>query len=163
MVPKKNEKKVSPSTDEKVEKSPDYEVLFLRVTADFQNYKKRVEKERIQWYEDAQIDVLGKMLAILDDLDRAVDSYKKQDGDGKNVSDGVLKGLELVQKNAHKIFKDLGVEEIDCSGQFSPDLHEALLEVDSKEHASGDIVDVINKGYALRSRVVRHAKVSVAK
>jgi molecular chaperone GrpE len=63
----------------------------------------------------------------------------------------------------YKIFKDLGVEEIDCTGEFDPELHEALVEVDSKEHKSGEIVDVLTRGYTYNSHILRHAKVSVAK
>lgn len=138
-----------------------YEELYKRAMADFQNYKRRVEQERASWMFDAQIEVLVPILSVADDIDRAVEACEKQkDSEEKKA---ILDGLKIVQKNIEKTFKDLGVETIDCSGKFDPEFHEALLQVDSKEHESGDIVDVMNKGYKLNSKVLRHAKVSVAK
>jgi len=138
----------------------DYQDLYLRSVADFQNYKRRVEEERAAWISHAQIEVLKPLLHLIDDIDRAVDSCKKQEEADK---ESILSGLELIKKNLDKTFKDLGVSEIDCSGKFDPNFHEALIEVDSPDHTSGDIVDVVNKGYMFKDKVVRHAKVSVAK
>lgn len=139
----------------------DFQDLYVRTLADFQNYKKRVEKERSTWMFQAQIDILQPLLTVMDDLDRAVISCHKHEECEEQK--GVLAGLELIKKNVEKTFKDLGVKEVDCSGQFNPDLHEALLEVESPDHTSGDIVEVVNKGYEYKSEVIRHAKVSVAK
>jgi len=129
---------------------PDYQKLYMRAAADFQNYKRRVEQQRSSWMQQAQGDVLLPLLSILDDIERALELE-------------TLAGLELIQKNITKIFKDLGVKEIDCSGQFDPELHEALMQAESADHKSGDIVQVMNKGYTFHDEVLRHAKVSVAK
>lgn len=151
MVFRKNKKK----------EKTNYQDLYTRVSADFQNYKRRIEKERLSWILQSQIEIVRPLLSLIDDLDRAVDSCRKQEEDASKES--ILAGLGLIQKNVDKTFKDLGVSEIDCTGQFNPDLHEALLEVDSSDHASGEIVEVINKGYMFKDQVMRHAKVSVAK
>ena len=74
-----------------------------------------------------------------------------------------LKGLKIIQKKISKSLKVLGIEEIDCSAEFNPRFHEALMQVDSSEHKSGQIVSVLNKGYLFKGEVLRHAKVSVAK
>lgn len=139
----------------------DYKDLYVRVMADFKNYKRRVEKERSDWVYDAQAEVLNSLLFIVDDLERAIESCKKQKESEEQKA--TIDGLELIEKNVKKALKDLGVKPIDCSGKFDPDFHEALVQVDSKDHKSGDIVDVINKGYVFNSKVLKHAKVSVAK
>jgi Molecular chaperone GrpE (heat shock protein) len=137
------------------ETSPDKE-LYVRLLADFQNYKRRIEKERMGWMVDAQIDVLRPLVGIMDDMSRAVTACTGNEG------------LVLLQKSIEKSFKDLGVVEIDCSGKFNPEFHEALIEVESPGHTAGDIVEVHGKGYVFQpteqvSYVLRHAKVSVAK
>ena len=157
-----------------LDESNEYKDLYMRSMADFQNYKRRVEKERSMWVRDANADVIKRFLSVVDDIDRAVKSC--QDAGKTNLQvdliHSILAGLELVQKNLKKAFGDFKVAEIDCSGQFSPDLHEALIEVDSPDHTSGEIVDVMNKGYVMTIGssdveddyfVLRHAKVSVAK
>ncbi|MBU1007787.1 nucleotide exchange factor GrpE [Candidatus Dependentiae bacterium] len=138
----------------------DYEDLYTRVSADFQNYKRRVEKERASWIAQAKSDVIRPLLMVMDDLERATESCRKQKSvDGASV----LAGLELVSKNVAKTFSDLGVEEIDCSSTFDPALHEALVQVESEDHETGEIVEVVVKGYLFQGQVLRHAKVSVAK
>lgn len=128
----------------------DYKDLFTRVSADFQNFKRRVEKERSLWTDEAQAFVLKNLVGIMDDLDRAVQK--------ENVP-----GLELIQKSVEKKFKDLGVEKVDCSGKFDPEFHDALVQVESPSHKTGEIVEVLSNGYAYKSIVLLHAKVSVAK
>jgi molecular chaperone GrpE len=151
---------MSKKNAEKVEtgnKEPDYKDLYMRTVADFQNYKRRIEQERMGWMRAAQGETVNSLLPIIDDLNRAI-SFCDKKSDSK-----VLEGLELMRKNIDKTFYDLGVTEIDCSGEFNPDFHEALVQVDSKDHKSGEIVEVISKGYTLNDYVLRHAKVSVAK
>lgn len=139
----------------------DYKDLYTRVSADFQNYKRRVEKERAEWMRGAQGDVILPLLSVLDDLERGIEACRTQEETKEQQE--VCAGLELVYKNVSKTFNDFEIEEIACSGAFNPELHEALVQVESAEHESGEIVDVITKGYMFHSQVLRHAKVSVAK
>ena len=132
--------------------------LYLRVLADFQNYKRRIAKERMDWMRNAKMSVLKPMLTVLDDIDRAIEACASR---GEEAD--ILAGLELTKKNIEKTFKDLGVTPIDSSGQFDPELHEALLHVESADHTSGEIVAVMSKGYLFDGQGVRHAQVSVAK
>lgn len=141
--------------------SVDYKDLYLRTTADFQNYKRRVEKERALWIQEAQAETLKPLLSIVDDLERAIHACKHHKED-KTQKDW-LEGLQLIYKNVTKIFVDLGVKEINCFGMFDPALHEALMQVDSTDHKQGEIVKILNKGYTFHDNVLRHAKVSVAK
>jgi molecular chaperone GrpE len=138
----------------------DYKDQFLRTTADLNNFKRRVEKERSEWMTAAQSMVIEKLLPIVDDLDRALVIAQK------NVTaDSVtwLDGIKLIQKNLLKTLSDLGVQEVDASGAFNPEFHEALASVESSEKASGDIVEVFFKGYSFKGKVIKHAQVSVAK
>jgi len=134
---------------------------LLRVNADFQNFKRRVETERADWIQMAQSGVLEKFLPIMDDLDRAITASEKEENEHEN--NAWLEGFKLIQKNLNKTFSDLGVKEIDCSSDFNPEFHEALMSVDSEDHKSGQIIQVLDKGYMLKDKVLRHAKVSVAK
>ena len=147
--------------EETTQQEESYKEQFMRVQADFQNYKRRTEKERMQWITQAQVRVLETMLPLVDELDLALESSKQYE-----ISDDMQKwldGFSLMQKNLHKRLVDLGVKEIDCSGAFDPQYHEALMHVDSQDHESGAIVQVLSKGYLLGDTVLRHAKVSVAK
>ena len=139
----------------------DLKEQLLRVNADFQNFKRRVEKEKTEWFELAQAGVLKSFLPVLDDFDRAMQSFEKiEDSKEKKAW---MKGFDLLCKNFKKVFHDLGVEKIACDADFNPDYHEALMQVESKEHTSGHIVEVLNKGYTFKGKVLRPAKVSVAK
>ena len=130
---------------------------LVRVNADFINFKKRVTKERAEWEDFAQINILQSFLPLIDDLERALQNSEQEKGSL------LFDGLNIILKNVKKTFNKLDVKEIDCSDDFNPDLHEALMQVDSKEHKGGQIVLVLNKGYTFKDKVIRHARVSVAK
>jgi molecular chaperone GrpE len=134
---------------------------LLRVSADFQNYQKRIEKEKSEWITLGQAKIIEKFLPFADDLQRAIQSSKTEQLDEKQVK--WLEGFELIQKNLAKVYSDLGVKEVDCSNGFDPEVHEALMHVDSPDHKSGQIVAVLAKGYIFKDKVLRPARVSVAK
>lgn len=133
---------------------------LVRISADFANYKRRVEKDRTSWITTSKISVIETFLPIIDELDLAISQSEKQE-----LSDDMQQwfdGFVLVKKNLQKRLHDLGVEQIDCSGSFDPAFHEALLQVSSDDKESGQIVAVLTPGYKLGDTVIRHAKVSVA-
>jgi len=132
---------------------------LLRVTADFQNYRSRVEKERMHSIQLGQVAVLGKLLSIVDDVDRAIDEAKKQ-----GIADlQWLAGFELIAKSLYQLLADYKVVPVEQMKIFDPELHEALTHIDSPDHESGAIVDVLQKGFMVGDRVLRPAKVTVAK
>ncbi|MBT4594319.1 nucleotide exchange factor GrpE [bacterium] len=144
---------------EVVEKKPEScEEQVLRISADFQNFRRRVEREKAEWADIAQCSVVKKFLTFVDDIDRAISA-----SDGLATESEWLEGFRIINKKLWKTLDDMGVKEIDCSGRFSPHFHEALVQVPAAEKASGDIVEVVEKGYTLHDTVLRHAKVSVAK
>lgn len=134
---------------------------LVRLGADFQNFKKRTEKDRQNWSFAIEADLFEGLLAIVDDFDRALAEAQKE-----GVSDSLaqwLAGFELIHKALYDYLKNKKVVPIDQVKTFDPELHEALVQVDSKEHESGEIVQVLQKGFLLNSKVLRPAKVSVAK
>lgn len=133
---------------------------LLRTNADFDNFKKRVTKERAEWEELARANIIEEFLPVFDDLERAIISIKKETENTKIAS---IDGLDLIYKNLNKVLDNLGVKEIDCAGNFDPELHEALMQVEHDGFKHGQITQVLAKGYTFNNKVIRHAKVSVAK
>jgi molecular chaperone GrpE len=126
----------------------------LRTAADFENYKKRAEKERSVWVTSAQSSIFSDLLSIVDDFDRAFAQAKE---------DQSIVGFALIHKEFHKFLDKHGISEIKDATQFDPNLHEAIMNVESADHQSGTIVQVLQKGYMFKGQVLRPAKVSVAK
>lgn len=155
----------------------------LRTTADYENFKKRSEKERLMWISNAQSSVLLDLISIVDDFDRAfasvsshpqpplLQSYGGQAEEQRvpgrrSLGEGGSKdraGFELIYKSLQKILQKYGVQEIKDVAQFDPVKHEAIMQVESADHKQGDIVQVLEKGYTFKGEVLRPAKVSVAK
>lgn len=133
---------------------------YEHVFADWQNYKRRIEKEQATWIRSAQAEMLNKLLVIVDDFDRALQEHQKRGHTGE--LDAWLKGFELIGKSLYKFLHDAGVTEIQEVHSFDPTLHEAIAQVKSDTHASGDIVDVLQKGFMFKGQVLRPAKVTVA-
>ena len=136
----------------------DYKNLYLRVNADLQNLKKRADRERSELRLMVQAEIIGKFLPVMDDLERALQAAHTQ-----GAPPAWLEGFALILKNYKKQLADVGVEEIPAQATFDPELHEALVHVESSDHQAGTIVQVLEKGYTLKGRVVRYARVSVAK
>jgi molecular chaperone GrpE len=133
---------------------------FLRLNADFENYKKRIVKEKATWITDCQANILSDLLPIVDDFDRAFLGYKK--GENKDI-DKWLEGFELIYKSFYKFLDKYEIKEITDFSIFNPEYHEAIAQVESEKHKSGDIVSVLQKGFILKDRVLRPARVTVAK
>ena len=148
------------TTQEPTVTEPNYKELFLRTSADLQNFQRRVDRERLESAQLMQTDILQKFLPFCQDLDRAIEVSTKT---ANPQAAEILEGFKLIAKNLHKTMKDLGIQEINATGQFNPELHEALMTVESAEHKSGDIVQVLSKGYTFKGKVLIHARVSVAK
>lgn len=132
---------------------------LLRKMAEFDNYKRRTDKEFIENIQSASKELIEELLPVIDDFQRAVNhelSEKK-----KSV---LLDGVQLVYKNLMNILTKRGLMEMDAIGtEFNPDEHEALMQVDSDKFESGIVVDVHQKGYKLNEKVLRHAQVLVSK
>ncbi|GAB6169633.1 nucleotide exchange factor GrpE [Clostridium carnis] len=127
---------------------------LLRLTAEYENYRKRTAKEKEGIYTDACTDVLKEMLPVLDNLERAL----LADG---NIDD-VKKGIEMTIKGVSGSFEKLGVEEIEASGEFDPNLHQAVMHIEDESLGANAIAEVFQKGYKRGDKVIRYTVVKVA-
>lgn len=133
-----------------------YERL-LRVTAEFDNYRKRTERERRELIEQAAGDLLGDLLPVVDDLERAL-AAETQDGDAYR------RGVEIIHKQLLDLMARRGVAPIDAVGaDFDPALHQAVVHEPSDDHRDGEVVEELRRGYTLRKRLLRPSMVKVAK
>lgn len=131
------------------------------IAADFENFKKRVERDRVMWTHSAQAEVLRDLLPVVDDFDRAFGEYEKNGNDAQRQA--WIAGFDLIRKALTKFLQTNGVTAMDQVQLFDPELHEAIAQVASPVHESGAIVDVVQKGYMLNGQVLRVARVTVAK
>ncbi len=139
-------------------KANEYLEGWQRTRADFSNYKKRVERDQAQVYQNAAASVILKFLEILDDLERALKN-RPQQGDGAAWADGI----ELIYRKLSAILEAEGVTPIQAEGQFfDPLYHEAVVREENSGLESGQIIEVIKQGYRLGDRVLRPAQVRVA-
>ena len=127
--------------------------MAIRIQADFDNYRKRAQKENEEFKKFAIESFIAEMLDIVDDLERALSHADK----GSDLAVGV----NAVRNNLIKILRSKGLEEIDTNGKFDPNVHEAFCIQPGEE--DGDIVEVFQKGYRIGDRVLRYAKVKVTK
>lgn len=139
---------------------------LLRQAAEFQNYRRRIEKERAEWVRRGQIQVIEPILNVLDDFGRSLDAsqqVEQQEASGPAYQ-ALREGVELVYQNLSETLKRLGVEPIDAVGQpFDEQLHEAMLQMPAPEGTPpGVVLQEIQRGYRLGDRVLRHSKVIVA-
>lgn len=137
-----------------------YKDLFLRVSADLQNYQRRIEKQKLEWTMVAQESIILKLIPVIEDLNRALSTSVVTD---QPAVIQWLDGLEVIQKNLKKTLHELGIEEIVATGDFNPELHEAIAQIDSPEHKTGQIVNVVCNGYKFKDKVIKYAQVVVAK
>jgi molecular chaperone GrpE len=134
---------------------------YFHLSADFQNYRRRIEKEREQWTFKAQERLLLGVLDIADDVERALQEEHKMADRHPEIKAWVA-GLDMIAKSLQKFLEQAGVHEIKHMTEFDPNLHEALVQVTDVAVPAGNIVAVIQKGYMYKGAVLRPAKVSVA-
>ena len=150
-LPKQQWTKLKSEVEEQKEK-------FLRLMAEFENYKKRTTKERMELFRTAGQDVIQSLLPVMDDFDRAIHEISKtQDQDNE-----LLTGVELIRNKFKSTLNSKGLEEIDVQigDVFSADNHEAITQIPApSDDLKGKIVDVIEKGYKLGDKVIRFPKV----
>ncbi len=129
--------------------------LLARTAAEFDNFKKRTERERLGIAEFAKADVAKKLLPIIDNIDRAAAC--------EAGSDDYIKGIELIVKQFGSMVQTLGLVELAAVGDsFDPNFHEAVMHIEDEEYGENTIVEVLQKGYKLGDTVIRAAMVKVA-
>ena len=128
---------------------------YLRTLAEYDNFRKRSQREKDAIYGDATIDAVKKLLPVLDNFERAL-NYDSKDKKKK-------KGISLIQNILVEVFDNLGVKEIPAMDQqFDPNLHEAVMHIDNPAYEENIVTDVYRKGYMIGDKVIRHTMVVVA-
>ena len=141
-------------TDAEPEKE-ESDARYLRLMADFQNYKKRVEKEKKDLYSYANEKIIIELLSVLDNFERALE----QETEG----DGFKEGMEMIFKQLGDVLEKSGLAEIAALGEyFDPNFHNAVMTEDTEEYESGKVSGVMQKGYTLNGKVIRPSMVKVA-
>ncbi|MTI66616.1 MAG: nucleotide exchange factor GrpE [Firmicutes bacterium] len=132
---------------------------YARLQADFDNFKRRVKKEKESIYSYANQELMTEFVTVIDNFERAFTTVSKED---KEKS--FYEGMEMVYKQMMDILKKKGLEEIEALGkEFDPNLHQAVLHEESDEYEEDIVSDVLQKGYKLKDRVVRPSMVKVSK
>ena len=150
---KKKDKKLEALEKQKTE----LEDRVMRQMAEFENYRKRTEKEKAQMFEMGAKSVIEKMLPVVDNFERGLASIS-EDQRGP-----VYEGMSMIYKQLMDEMDKLGVKPIEALGQeFNPDLHNAVMQVESEEFEEGIVAQELQKGYTYRDTVVRHSMVAVA-
>ncbi len=131
---------------------------YLRLSAEFDNYRRRVSREKLELIETASESVIKSLLPIVDDFERAVKALEES-----KDADAAKEGTNLIYKKLMELLKSRGVSEIEAVGKdLDTDLHEAVAQIPaSEEKLKGKIVDCVQKGYKLGDKVIRFAKVVV--
>jgi molecular chaperone GrpE len=136
----------------------DYYDRLLRKSAEFDNYRKRVERERREQGDQAVSNLLQEILTVVDDFDRALTV------DAGDSGAAYRKGVELIHAKLYDLLKKYGVRPIDAVGaDFDPNLHQAVVQEESSEHRDGEVIEELRKGYMIGDRLLRPAMVKVAK
>ncbi len=129
---------------------------FVRLTAEYDNYRKRTTKEKDNIYQDAKADTIKEFLAVYDNLERAVAAEGGEDSPHK-------KGLEMIFHQYQEILKKLGVTEIEAKGRpFDPEKMEAVMHIDDESFGENEVAQVFQAGFEINGKVIRHAIVQVA-
>jgi molecular chaperone GrpE len=136
----------------------DYKDRWLRKGAEFDNYRKRIERERREQADQSVVDLLEELLLVVDDFDRAL-TVDAGEGGG-----AYRKGVELIHGKLHDLLRKQGLKPIDAVGaDFDPNIHQAVMHEESPEHREGEVIGELRKGYMLKDRLLRPAMVKVAK
>ena len=151
----KTPEKIIEELEEKIKKQED---RYLRLVAEFDNYKKRNARLYDSMVQSAREGMMSPLLEVVDNFERALES--SEDSDIKSFK----KGTRLIYEQLNELLRKEGVEPIEAVGaEFNPNLHEAMMQVESDEYPEGIIVGEVIRGYKLRDKVIRFSKVTVSK
>ena len=147
-------KKKKDKKDEEIENLTD---RLKRQMAEFENFRKRTEKENGQMFDMGARTIVEKILPVIDNFERGLASVPEE-----NQDDPFVSGMQMVYKQLMTELEAAGVKAIECAGEeFNPDFHNAVMQVESEELESGTIAQELQKGYMYKDSVVRHSMVSV--
>ncbi len=144
--------------EELEEKNQEINDKYLRLYSEFDNYRKRTQKERLDLLKNASQETISDLLPVLDDFDRAIQAFSTNQN-----SEESLKGIELIYNKLFNLLTQKGLEPMNALGKdFDTDFHEAITNIPApSEDQKGKVLDVIQKGYLLNGKIIRFAKVVV--
>ena len=158
---KKSEKKLFGKKNKKDKKDEKVEELTDRLTrqmAEFDNFRKRTDKEKSQMYEVGAKDIIEKILPVVDNFERGLDAVKEEEKD-----DPFVQGMEKVYKHLMTTLEEIEVKPIEAVGkEFDPNLHNAVMHVEDENFGENIVAEEFQKGYTYRDSIVRHSMVKVA-
>ncbi len=158
------EQKLEVELEEAQAEAQKYKDEYLRAYADFENSKKRLEKEKANAVLYANEAFAKDMLSVIDSIENAITSTEQIDtSDCSDAIDKFKEGLTLTLEQTLSVLKKHGVEEVAHEGVFDPNFHQVLMQIESDEHKKDEIVQVMQKGYKMKDRVIRPAMVGTAK
>ena len=140
---------------EEKEKSDEYYEHLKRNMAEFDNFKKRISKEKDMMYNTISADIISELLPILDNFDKALNA--------ETADESYKNGMAMIYNQFNETLQKLGVEEIDALNKvFDPNFHEAVMHIEDESFGEKEIVEVFRKGYKIGDKIIRHAMVKVA-
>jgi len=140
----------------------DYKDKYLRAHADFENSKKRLEKDKMNAVAYANESFAKDILAVMDSFENALASMEESE-ESTEVFEKMKEGVNLTHEQLKKVLEKNSIKEVECEGEFDPEVHQAIMQVESDAHQTGDVVQVMQKGYTIKDRVLRPAMVSTCK
>ena len=166
----KKEEEIRKTPDIKKEESVEEKLKstqekLLRTMAEMENQRKKFEKEKEEAFEFGGFNFARESLSLLDNIDRAITSFKNDENlkDNKDLSK-IIDGIDVIKKDLISIFKRSGIESIECiNKKFDPNFHQAMLEIENNTKESGIVIQEIQKGYMMKDRLLRPSLVGVTK
>jgi len=150
--------------DTALAEAANYKDKYLRAHADFENSKRRLEKDKMNAVSYANESFAKDILAVMDSFENALASIESADEvNSSEVLENMKEGVNLTFEQLKKILEKNSIKEVSCEGEFDPEVHQAIMQVESDEHEVGDVVQVMQKGYTIKDRVLRPAMVSTCK
>jgi len=142
----------------------DYKDKYYRAHADFDNSKKRLEREKANAVSYANESFAKDILAVMDSFDNALNAIESADMENSaEILAQMKEGVKLTHEQLAKVLEKNHIKVVDCEGEFDPEVHQAIMQVESENHEAGDVVQVMQKGYTIKDRVLRPAMVSTCK
>ena len=166
----KKEEEIKKTPDIKKEESVEEKLKntqekLLRTMAEMENQRKKFEKEKEEAFEFGGFNFARESLSLLDNIDRAITSFKNDENlkNNKDLSK-IIDGIDVIKKDLISIFKRSGIESIECiNKKFDPNFHQAMLEIENNTKESGIVIQEIQKGYMMKDRLLRPSLVGVTK
>ncbi len=157
-VEKEDDKKKNKKKDKKDQLIEELTDKYKRSMAEFENYRRRTEKEKAAMFEIGAKSIIEKLLPVVDNFERGLSSISEEE-----KTSSAADGMDKIYKQLTKMLSEAGVNEIEAEGaEFNPDFHNAVMHVDDEELGENVVAEVLQKGYTYKDSVVRHSMVKVA-